>query len=304
MAEPSRIPQLGVPAYDPFDLHLQRLGIAGANAWSRVSSQTTLLLVAGIVLGPQGLAVLTPGVLALLQPAIPVALAVLGVTTAFGPADRRALGPRVVPLGVAMTLLIVVAVASRPLSAISAASVAAQAGAIGILLGGAGWLLPSRGATEEERRVFSIATLLLLGGVADYLSVSGVLLGYVAVSAWRVVRPRALAEVRIDAAYVQHPVTALLLVMVGAQVRLSWPIAAAALAVLCGALAVVLALGRTRLHRAVFSGSVPLTPSAVAVALVMDMTRLDDRLVPVLSVVVLAALTVDAFALRRTRVSA
>ena len=45
----------------------------------------TLLLLVGIVLGPQGLAVLTPEVIEVLRPAVAVALAVLGVTMVFGP---------------------------------------------------------------------------------------------------------------------------------------------------------------------------------------------------------------------------
>src|SRR5688500_11964110 len=75
---------------DPIDAQLSRLGVAPApeNApaswharlglgWS--SGGWLILLLIGAALGPSGLEVLTPRVLSAIDPAVPVALAALGV---------------------------------------------------------------------------------------------------------------------------------------------------------------------------------------------------------------------------------
>jgi hypothetical protein len=280
---------------DPLDLHIHAIGLSRRSAWSTWSSQAAPLLLMGIALGHQGLALLTPGILEMLRPAVPVALAVLGVTAALGPADRDrwsrpgtyVLTTLVLVAGLAMTVY-----GRTPVDALATVG---QAAVIAALLAGAGWILSSHGASAAERRVFSIATFLLLGGLADYLSVSALLLGWVAAAVWRRVRTAGLDEVRLDASYVQHPITALLMVTAGAQVQLSWPAALFAAAAVCVALVTMLIL---RPHGARISstlGGVPLTPGAFAVALAMDAVRLDSRLGTLLSIVVLAAATLDFF---------
>jgi hypothetical protein len=236
----------------------------------------TLLLLTGIVLGPQGLAVLTPGVIEILRPAVAVALTVLGVTMVFGRL------PSMLILATALLL----ALLNR--NAVSALAVAGQAAGIAILLAGAGWMLSSARAGSDERRVFAIAVLLLLGGVADYLSVSALLLGWIAATAWRQMPATGVADVQLDAAYVQHPTTALLLITAGAMAQVSWRatlIAAAGCAVVLAALLVL----RWRRSAGVpsFSG-VPLVPAAFVVALVMDAARIEPRLAIALPAVVLA----------------
>lgn len=253
----------------------------------------TLLLLTGIVLGPQGLAVLTPGVIEVLRPAVAVALAVLGVTMVFG---RGVYGsfwrtqlPSSLILGGALVMVLL-----RP-DAVEAMAIAGQAAGIAILLAVAGWMLSSARSGDDERRVFAIAVLLLLGGVADYLSVSALLLGWIAATAWRLMPPKGLADVRLDAAYVQHPTTALLLITAGARAEISWVTVMAATA--CAfALAALLAVRRWRHFVAGKFNGVPRASAAFAVALVMDAARLDPRLAMVLSVVVLAVSAFDLVA--------
>jgi hypothetical protein len=293
MRESTGPQDVATATYDPLDLHMQRLGVSRRSTWSKVSSQATLLLLTGIALGPQGLSVLTPEILEVLQPGVPVALAVLGVTVAFGRLEEGAFPRRAARLFSVVILLAGLAMALRQRAPAEALATVSQAACIAILIAGAGWMLSSRGANAEERRVFSMATFLLLGGAADYLSVSGLLLGWVAATAWRLVRTPALADARLDAAYVQHPVTALLLVTAGARVQFSWEIALLALATVGAAIVTALVLRRWWAGRATFGAS--LTPAAFVVALAMDAARNDTALVSLLSVVVLAASTLDVF---------
>jgi hypothetical protein len=149
----------------------------------------------------------------------------------------------------------------------------------------------------------SIATLILIGGVADYLSVSAVLLGWVTVSAWRLITTSPLEDARADIAYVQHPAMALLLVVAGAYVRLSWWILLAAAAAVA-TVPVVALLIRTLHPRTNLRPLLPVTAAMFAVAVSVDITLLDSRLLPLLSVVVLVAATFDGVTGRRTEVAA
>jgi hypothetical protein len=286
-------PAFGTAEYDPLDLHMQRLGVSRGSTWSKVSSQGALLLLTGIALGSQGLAILTPEILEVLQPAVPVALAVLGVTAVFGSVEGGRFSGRTSAATSAVVLVVGVTLALQQRGVMDALTTTIQAASIALLLAGAGWDLSSRGSGDEERRVFSIATLLLLGGVAEYLSVSALLLGWIAASAWRLVR-KELDQVRLEAAYVQHPMTALLLVMAGARVTFSWQTVALAALTAGAALTVALLFRRRRGSRAVAFGGAPLPLATFAVALAMDASRLDGRLATMLSIVVLAAAIVDA----------
>jgi hypothetical protein len=165
-------------------------------------------------------------------------------------------------------------------------------------------MLTSRGASDEERRVFSIAIFLLLGGVADYLSVSGLLLGWIAATTWRLMQMRKLSDVRLDAAYVQHPMTALLLITAGARVQLSWPVVLLGAAAVCVAMALVLLFRRRWAIRSVTLLGISLTPAAFVVALAMDAARLDPGLTMLLSIVVFGASVFDAVCDRMTKATA
>jgi hypothetical protein len=177
--------------------------------------------------------------------------------------------------------------------AAEATAVAGQAAGIAILLAGAGWMLSSARADNDERRVFAIAVLLLLGGVADYLSVSALFLGWIAATAWRMMPARGLADVRLDAAYVQHPTTALLLITAGARAQVSWEVTFFAFAGCALALAAVLVFRRHRRFGTLSLSGAPVAPAAFIVALVMDAARLEPRLALALSAVVLAVPAFD-----------
>ena len=251
----------------------------------------TLLLLTGIVLGPQGLAVLTPEVIDVVRPAVAVALAVLGVTMVLGLGAYRSFWRAHLPSS--LILIVALSVALLHTDAIQTIATTGQAAGIAVLLAASGWMLSSAQSGQDQRRVFAIAVLLLLGGVADYLSVSALLLGWIAATAWRLMPAKGLADVRLDAAYVQQPTTALLLVTAGATAQVSWQstlFAATGCAVALAALAVV----RRQWSFDVLSlNGVPVAPAAFTVALVMDAVRLEPRLAVTLAAVVLGVSAFD-----------
>jgi hypothetical protein len=257
-----------------------------------LSAQSALLLVTGMALGPQGLALLTPAVLELLQPAVPVALAVFGLTAVFGSGAHASVSRRPPPLSSALIVGVGLLLAIGQ-SGVNGLIGVTQAAAIAVLLAGAGWVLCSPGASADERRVFSIATTLLLGGVADYRSISALLLGWVAASAWRLV-PTDLEGARLDIAYVEHPVTALLLVTAGARVIFSWQVAVIAGTTIT-MLLLALRLLRSRRDAWFELGGTAVAPATFAVALAMDASRLEPRLTMLLSIVAVTAVMFDMF---------
>jgi hypothetical protein len=268
-----------------------------------LASRATLLLLTGIALGPRGLALLSVDAIEVLGPAVPVALALLGVSAVLGSPAHDGRSRRDGRFASLIILAAGVAMALHQRNVIDAAAIVGQVACMAALLAIAGWMLSSRGASDEERRVFSIAIFLLLGGVADYLSVSGLLLGSIAAIAWQLVQTKEASEVRLDAAYVQHPMTALLLITAGAQVRLSWQVALFAAAAATLATAFLLLLRHRPVNGALFGG-IPLTPATFAVALAIDAARLDPQLTPLLSIVVLAASLFDVASRRLTEEAA
>jgi hypothetical protein len=316
--------QLG--GYDPLDAQLDEVTIAPAPRAGRAPSRLPLarwsastvpvasLLLAGMVLGPRGLGVLSSGTLALLDPTIQVALAALATLVGMGLDVRRAGDPRsltaavIAPLIAAAVVAVPLALALPPLLAeltggrwmfatllgLCAASSLAVPGdasgappgprarfvglgvitsvvlagfllgvvhqgralpgvlfvvealAITLLTAAAASLLLTRPVSVTEERVFALAAVLLIGGVADYLSLSALLGGVVAGAFWQLTGGLPRDSLRRDALYVQHSLLVLVLVAAGARTDLSLAaavIAAAYLALrtaaslLCGALA-------------------------------------------------------------------
>lgn len=84
----------------------------------------------------------------------------------------------------------------------------------------AGWLLISRSSSETEQRVFTAALLLLLGGAADYLSLSALLSGLLAGLLLEAIGGRTRDSVRRDVLHFQHPLLVLVLIVTGARVEL------------------------------------------------------------------------------------
>jgi hypothetical protein len=249
---------------------------------------TGLLLLLGLALGPLGLGVLTPNVLSFLDPAMPVALALLGVLVGLrAGAPRRAEGGRqllagcaraavtAATIGAAVLLVaprwltlegvpywflpivlgmcgasssIVAPIADRdqrspepddlddvlpivlggimlaalrePVPATAALLVVGFC-AIVLIVVAIGWLLLARSVSDTEQRVFAVAVLLLLGGAADYLALSGLLGGLAAGILIRRIGGPTQESMRRHVRYVQHPLIVLLVVVVGATVEIS-----------------------------------------------------------------------------------
>jgi hypothetical protein len=118
---------------------------------------------------------------------------------------------------------------AREPSGIAALLVTLEAGAIAALIAGSGWLLLSRRSAGDEHRVSTMGSALLLGGAADYLSMSALLFGLTAGGCWRLANSAVREHIRRDIAYVAHSLLALVLVMAGAHAVFSIPLFAIAI---------------------------------------------------------------------------
>jgi hypothetical protein len=111
----------------------------------------------------------------------------------------------------------------------------------GLAIAVAGWLLFERAHSAVERGVFIIGTLVLLGGSAAYLSGSPLLAGMIAGLFWTWTPGRAEQMVRESLAKFQHPLIVLMLLVAGANCRLTvaaiWLLAPLVLFRLAGKLA-------------------------------------------------------------------
>ena len=88
-------------------------------------------------------------------------------------------------------------------------------------LAAAAWLLLARAPSETEERVFVVSALLLVGGVADALSLSALFGGLVAGVFWRFAGRRPREAIRRDVLFVQHPLLVLVLLLAGARAEVS-----------------------------------------------------------------------------------
>lgn len=147
----------------------------GLWVWSATSAPVSLLLVAGIAVGPQGINLMSPAMVTLLDPVVPVALAAFGVLVALSASDRRTDSPRLLGaafLAGAVTVL-VVSVGFGVVS-FTAASTVTRPFWIVILMGGTcaatSLTLPSDGSLEPgaaAKRFIEFGVLLpiLAGGL-------------------------------------------------------------------------------------------------------------------------------------------
>jgi hypothetical protein len=136
------------------------------------------------------------------------------------PAEPGANSLRVIELDVLVSIVaggLVLAVV-RESSWLNALSLAGQSCAVALLLAMAGWLLIGQASSDTEQRVLAIATLLLVGGAADYSSLSALLSGLVAGVFWQRAGGQARECIRRDALYVQHSSLVLILLVAGARV--------------------------------------------------------------------------------------
>ena len=259
-------------------------------SWSTGTVPVVLMLLLGAALGPAGLALLTPGVLAVIDPVLPVAVAALGILAGLeftrpaapdrwsllGKANFQSMLTGILVAGgiwlvmpvspdfETADVLIVAVMAGmcasmsaalpdtdpdrlrpavmrmRDLDAVLPALVGAlvlaslhapsplaslgltiQAAILALLISASAWLLLSETSTLTEQRVFSIAALLLVGGIADYLSLSALVSGLLAGLFWGHIGGVARDCIEREVTYLRHPLVVLMLLAAGARTTIS-----------------------------------------------------------------------------------
>jgi hypothetical protein len=190
---------------------------------------------------------------------------------------------------------------ARETSSISALLITLEAVAIAALIAASGWLLLSRTSAVDEHRVSTMGSALLLGGAADYLSMSALLFGLTAGGCWRLANSAVREHIRRDIAYVAHSLLALVLVMAGAHAVFSIPAFAIAVSY-----TLVRASGKLTgswiADRVFPGGSRPttqllMTPGAFGVAFALNVVRaMGSDFEPVLTVVVVGTVAASFIA--------
>ena len=190
----------------------------------------------------------------------------------------------------------------REASAAQAVLLTAQAIGAVLVLAVAAWLLVGSATSATERRLFTIAAVMVVGGAADYLSLSALLGGFVAGAAWHGLDGPARDALREDVRYVRQPFLAMVLVLAGANAHVS------ALAIaLAGVYAFARAAGKligALMATRVAPGGMPagvgrmlLSPGVFGVAFALNALRAaGPSLALALDVVVLGTIVADALA--------
>lgn len=174
----------------------------------------------------------------------------------------------------------------REMTMTGALLLAAQVVGIAVLVAAATWLLLSQSSALEEQRVSTFAGVLLLGGAADFLSLSALLCGAAAGACWRMTATTTREQIVRDLAYVSDSLLALVLILAGAHADYSVP------AIVVGvAYAVLRTVGK--LAGQWFDGRIRylLPPGALGVAFALNLVRaFGNAYAPVLTVVVVGTL--------------
>jgi hypothetical protein len=339
-------------------------------SWSTGSVPVVLILLLGAALGPSGLAILTPAVLTVIDPVLPVAVAALGILAALeftrpaapnrwpllGKASLESIltgvlviigmrfvlpaagfdgvdaGIIAVVLGVCASMSstlpehdshrlrstiarlrdldavlpavigALVLASLRTLSPIASLGLTVQATILALLVAATAWLLLADTTTLTEQRVFSIAALLLIGGVADYLSLSALIGGMLAGLLWGYIGGITRDCIERDVGYLRHPLVVLMLLVAGARTRVS-----VSILILAGACLVLRVVGK--LLGAWLTRRLPdvavapraslalLPPGIFGIAFALEATAMmDESSVPILSAIVLASIGSQLFA--------
>jgi len=190
----------------------------------------------------------------------------------------------------------VILIALQTLSPLASLGLVIQASILALLVSTTAWLLLADTSTLTEQRVFSIAALLLVGGIADYLSLSALAGGLLAGLFWGYVGGVARDCIERDIGYLRHPLVVLMLLVAGAKTTLSgWIVALAAIYVLlrvAGKIAGGLLAPRIQ-GAAVsrFAGPTLLLPGVFGIAFALDATSMmDSSASAILSAVVLGSI--------------
>ena len=179
----------------------------------------------------------------------------------------------------------------REVSPEAGLALAAQASGIALLIAIAGWLLLTGTSSDAEQRVFGVAAVLLVGGVADYLSLSALLSGVIAGAFWQAVGGTTQESIRRDVGYILHPLVVVLLLVAGASLDFSLDALAIGVAYVLFRTAGKLAGGwfASRIAGPALGGfGLDLTPPGIfGVAFAMNMVRaVGPDMAPLLTVVV------------------
>lgn len=197
----------------------------GDNRWAAIASVEPFVTVAAVAIGTvvavnaTNLAVGVPSWTLGLFAGVCAATS-LGVPTG-NPLVLDTHGARVTEFEAALLIAVggLLLATIRESSLVAAISLAAQACAVALVLATAGWLLLTQTSSETEQRVITLATLMLVGGVSDYLSLSPLLGGLATGSLWQLAGGPAREWMRRDAQYVLHPLLVTLLLVAGARVE-------------------------------------------------------------------------------------
>jgi hypothetical protein len=318
-----------------------------------------LVLLAGLVIGPQGINLLSGNMLSYLDPAISAALAALGVLVGLGfdlrrSGEIRLLGAATVEAAIVMVLVgagvvfaqsvqpvlnvptwlmaVILGICASASSTVSSADSTSPDGVatriadlddvLPIVLGGlalaaireasaadvawltlqciglaiavaySAWLLVAQSTSESEQRVFAIGAILLLAGIAEFLSISALWIGLVSGVVWNLARGSARERIAAEIRYMQHPLVMLLLLIAGARARSSGSVAF--LIVIYTALRVIGKVGAGRVLRWIVPRKLPpnfglslLSPGVIAVAFALNVLNANaDGAGALLSIVV------------------
>jgi hypothetical protein len=175
----------------------------------------------------------------------------------------------------------VILISLQTLSPLASLGLVIQASILALLVSTTAWLLLADTSTLTEQRVFSIAALLLVGGIADYLSLSALAGGLLAGLFWGYVGGVARDCIERDVGYLRHPLVVLMLLVAGAKTTLSvWIVILAGIYLLlrvAGKIAGGLLIPRIQ-GAAVsrFAGPTLLLPGVFGIAFALDATSMMD----------------------------
>ncbi len=164
---------------------------------------------------------------------------------------------------------------AHEISGAAAAWLTLQAIAIALAVAVGGWMLVMLSASDSEQRVFTVGTVLLLGGVAEFISGSALLSGLVAGAFLGTVGGGARERIARDVRHMQHPLVVLLLLMAGARAGYSHALETMAIVYLV--LRIVGKLSGGWIVRRILGPDVPasfglrlLSPGVIAVAFALN----------------------------------
>lgn len=222
-------------------------------------SSTVLLVIVGLGAGPYGLNLLSSPVLLLLDPAIAMALAMLGVFVGLSVDARRPRLTTPAALALISGVAVVVFRESPPFAMLLAVL---GIGAVSVSVALAGWLLVGQADSDREQQVFVIGSLLLLGGSAAYSSLSAVFAGLLAGVVWNAAGDLAKARIMQHLDYFQHPLFVVLLLAAGASITLS-----------VDALAAIVIVAAVHFAGRPVTAPFPVPAGVAALAVALDMFR-------------------------------